>query len=142
MENIEKILGKYGWLKRKENININFQQIEDMTGFKLPLDYKMYAENFYGNENSIGNEYVRLWDCETELLEANEDYEIFKNLKKTIAIGGNGGGEFIGIQNFRNNELRIILCPFMGMSEEYFIEIGKSFTDFLISLENGKNWFE
>ena len=142
MKNIDEILSKNGWIKRNQKMIIDFEIIEKKIDFILPDDYKNFAEEFYGNENSIGNEYVQLWDWETELRESNEGYEIFDNLYNIIAIGGNGGGEFIGIQNCENNKLRIILCPFIDMSEENFIEIGHSFSDFLIRLEKGTDWFE
>ena len=142
MENINEILLKNGWQKRAEKLNDNFENIQKNIGFKIPEDYKNYALNFYGNENCIGNEYVRLWDAESELLENNAEYEITTNLKNVFAIGGNGSGEFIAIQNLNNENIKIILCPFIDMKENNFIEIGNSFSDFLIRLNNGKEWFE
>ena len=97
--------------------------------------------NFCGNENFIGSEYVALWDAETELLENNNEYEITETLDNIFGIGGNGGGEFIAIQNLNNKNVKIILCPFIDMKENNFIEIGNSFSDFLIRLNNGEEWF-
>ena len=142
MEEIEEILLKNGWKKRYEKTNINFEKIEKDIGFRIPEDYKTYALNFYGNESFIGHEYVTLWDAEKELLENNDQYEITVNLNNVLGIGGNGSGEFIAIQNLNNEDVKIILCPFIGMEENDFIEIGNSFSDFLIRLNNGKEWFE
>ncbi|MDM1373867.1 SMI1/KNR4 family protein [Myroides marinus] len=142
MENINEILLKNGWQMRAEKLNINFENIEKNIGFKIPEDFKKYASIFYGNENFIGNEYVILWDAENELMENNFEYEILNNLNNVFAIGGNGGGEFIAIQNLNDGNVRIILCPFVPMEENYFIEIGNSFSDFLIRLNNGKEWFD
>ena len=118
------------------------RKLKKKINFKLPNDYKNFAEEFYGDESTIGNEYIRLWDFDGELLKSNEEYEILDNMDKILAIGGNGSGEFIGIQNYEEDKLRIILCPFIDLSEEYIIVIGNSFSDFLIRLEKGKNWFE
>jgi hypothetical protein len=142
MENFEEILIEKGWLKREKKASIDFENIEKSIGFKLPTEYKNYVENFYGNENFIGNEYVKLWDAENELLENNEDYRITENLKNTFGIGGNGSGEFIAIEYFNNDNYRIVLSPINDLSKETFIEIGISFFDFLNRLKNGKNWFE
>ncbi|MGZ9675669.1 SMI1/KNR4 family protein [Flavobacterium sp. GNP001] len=142
MENFEEILIEKGWSKREKKASIDFKDIEKSIGFKLPTDYKSYVENFYGNENFIGNEYVKLWDAENELLENNEGYRITENLKNTFGIGGNGSGEFIAIEYFKNDNYRIVLSPFIDLSKESFIEIGISFSDFLNRLKNGKNWFE
>ena len=141
MESIDEILLKNGWKKRSEKLNIDFEKIENKVGFKIPEDYKNFALNFCGNENFIGSEYVALWDAETELLENNNEYEITENLENIFGIGGNGGGEFIAIQNLNNKNVKIILCPFIDMKENNFIEIGNSFSDFLIRLNNGKEWF-
>ena len=142
MENIEEILIEKGWSKREKKASIDFENIEKSIGFKLPTDYKNYVENFYGNENFIGNEYVRLWDVENELLENNEGYRITEILKNTFGIGGNGSGEFIAIEYIKNDNYRIVLSPFIDLSKETFIEIGNSFSDFLNRLKNGKDWFD
>ena len=71
----------------------------------------------------------------------NNEYEITENLENIFGIGGNGGGEFIAIQNLNNKNVKIILCPFIDMKENNFIEIGNSFSDFLIRLNNGEEWF-
>jgi hypothetical protein len=139
MKPLDDILTKHGFIKRKTDNN--YQSIEDALGFQLPDDYKYYLNNYDGFENSIGEEYVRLWQFD-ELMESNEGYEIFE-LPNIMAIGGNGGGEFIGIEFLDENTYRLILAPFIGMDEsEYYIEIGTSFTDMLTRLDKGQAWFD
>ncbi|MBB4806111.1 hypothetical protein HNP38_001383 [Chryseobacterium defluvii] len=144
MKDFENILIENGWKKHienSENSSLIFEDIEKMIGFKLPDDYSEYVQNFYGGENFIGNEYIILWDL-NDLVEYNQDYEIIQNLKNIIGIGGNGGGEFIGIEYLKDSEYRIVLCPLIGMNEKDFMEIGSSFSDFLMRLQLGKNWFK
>lgn len=83
---------------------------------------------------------MKLWSLE-KIIEANENYNIVKELHHTIGIGSNGSGEFIGIEFGENENIKIILSPFIDLNSEYNIEIGSSFTDFLIRLDNGIDWF-
>jgi hypothetical protein len=48
---------------------------------------------------------------------------------------------FIAIEHLDDNNLRIVLSPFI-IEKEAHIEIGTSFTDFLQRLENGQEWFD
>ena len=140
MEIFEEILTKYNYSKRITKSLLNFEEIERIIKFNLPIDYKIYLQNYLGFEHFIGQEFVRLWSFE-ELLESNDGYEILENLPKTLGIGTNGSGEFIGIEFIDNGNYRIILSPFIDFNEEYHIEIGSSFTDFLLRLDYGKKWF-
>jgi hypothetical protein len=83
---------------------------------------------------------MRLWDFD-ELVETNKDYGIFDNLSNTLGIGGNGSSEFIAIELISNGNYRIVLSPFIDLDKQYHIEIGTSFTDFLVRLDNGQEWF-
>jgi hypothetical protein len=142
MEIFEEILFKYDCQKRAEKAKTTFSEIEHLVKFKLPDDYKIYLENYLGFENTVQEEYVRLWDFD-ELIEMNKEYEIVDYLPNTLGIGTNGGGEFIAIEWTEKNKYSIILVPFIGMDEkQYHIEIGISFSDFLIRLDNGLEWFE
>jgi hypothetical protein len=141
MLEIEKIFAKYSFQKRTEKPKITIEEVENKINFSLPEDYKFYATNYLENESFVGNEFVRLWDF-NEILEINIEYEIIKNLKNTIAIGGNGSSEFIAIENLENGECRIVLSPFIDLDKTFHIEIGNSFTDFFERLEKGKDWFE
>jgi hypothetical protein len=140
MERFEEILTKSEIVKRTDKLRTTFEEVQKIIGFKLPNDYKNFALNYLEYEDYIGNQNVRLWNFD-EIIEINSDYQIFNYLPKTIGIGGNGGGEFIAIEELADRSLRIVLSPFI-IEKEAHIEIGNSFTDFLQRLDNGKEWFE
>lgn len=135
------IVEKYGSRKKDKSAMEKIQLVESMIGFELPHDYRQFVERYEGFENIIGKEFIRLWDVE-DLIQSNVDYQIFNELEHTIGIGTNGGGEFIAIEKIAINEFRIILSPLIDLSKKYHIEIGLTFTDFLIRLEKGEEWFE
>ena len=137
----EGILNKYNSPKRNINPMTSVETIENAVKLKLPSDYKIFIQNYSAFEGQIGHEFVQLWDID-ELLEANIGYGIFDNLPNTLAIGGNGSSEFIAIEFIENQKFRIILSPFIDLDKQYHIDIGVSFTDFLIQLDNGRKWFE
>ena len=139
MEKFEEIIAKYEFVKRTDKPKTTIVEVERLINFKLPDDYKSFATNYLGFEDFIGEQNVRLWDFD-EIIELNTDYQIFKYLPMTLGIGGNGSGEFIAIEHFGNNNLRIVLSPFI-IEKEAHIEIGTSFTDFLQRLENEQEWF-
>lgn len=141
MKKFEEILNQYNCPKRINQSSITIEQIEQTVQFKIPEDYKIYLQNYSGFESTIGNEFVRLWDLD-ELIEANKDYGIFEQLPNTLGIGGNGGGEFIALELLENDYHRIVLSPFIDLDKGYHIEIGTSFSDFLLRLQNGREWFE
>lgn len=141
MEIFEKILDKYNCPKRTEKSLATVDEIESIIKFKLPTDYKKYLQNYLGFEEHIGQEYMRLWDFD-ELLETNKDYGIFDNLPNTLGIGGNGSSEFIAIELLYSGDYRIVLSPFIDLDKQNHIEIGTSFTDFLVRLDNGQELFE
>ncbi|PVD54020.1 SMI1/KNR4 family protein [Terrimonas sp.] len=140
MEQFEEILSKYEIARRVNKLRVTFEEVEKIINFKLPDDYKTFASNYLEFEGLIGEENVRLWNFD-EIIEINTGYQIFKYLPETLGIGGNGGGEYIAIEQPNEGELRIVLSPFI-IEKEAHIEIGTSFTDFLERLENGKEWFD
>jgi len=141
MEQFEKILIKYNCPNRTEKPKTTIEEIESIIKFKLPSDYKTYVENYLGFEGHIGKEIMRLWSIE-ELIQTNKEYGIIDNLPNTLGIGTNGSSEFITIILTDKINLRIILSPFIDLNEQYHIEIGTSFADFLVRLDNGQEWFQ
>jgi hypothetical protein len=141
MSEIDEILKKYNWPTRELVHDLNFRDIENRIGFDLPEDYKEFLREYSFYETQIGEESFKLWDFE-KLLEWNEGYEIINNLKETIGIGDNGGGEFIALEKMVDGKIRTILTPFIDLKEEYHVEIGFSFTDFLKRMDQGKKWFK
>jgi len=140
MSEIDKILKKYNWPTKESEVDLDFTEIENRIGFALPEDYKEFLRKYSFYETQIGEESFKLWDFE-KLLEWNEGYEIIENLKMTIGIGDNGGGEFIGLEKIVEGKIRTVLTPFIDLDKEYHIEIGISFTDFLKRMDNGEKWF-
>lgn len=137
---LQEIIAKYDFPKRDINASVEICDVESYSNLKLPKDYIYFLENYFGIDQFIGIEFVKLWSLE-EIIEANESYNIVKELHQTIGIGSNGSGEFIGIEFDENENIKIILSPFIDLDSKYNIEIGSSFTDFLIRLDNGVDWF-
>jgi len=140
MTQLESLLFKYDFPKRETRNALVFDNIEQIIGFQLPEDYKFYLMNFIGHECFIGPEYVKLWDFDS-LLENNIGYGTIGDQTNVLAIGGNGAGECIAIDHLDENNDRIVLSPFIGFDRENYISIGSSFTDMLVRLDNGKEWF-
>jgi len=140
MEHLQKLISKYSFPKRDIKPNIEVGDIELYSKLKLPKDYVFYLENYFGIDQFIGVEFINLWSLE-EIIETNKNYNIVEELEHTIGIGSNGSGEFIGITLDKNENVKIILSPFIGLNSEYHIEIGTSFTDFLVRLDKGIDWF-
>jgi len=142
MDNLELLLSKYDFQKRQTPITqAVVNSIEEFIGFKLPDDYLFFLKNYNGDEAFIENEFVILWDAD-RLLQSNIGSEILEYLPSTLAIGGNGGGEFIGIKKTELGKFNIVLSPLIGLDKAYHILIGDSFTDFLIRLDKKREWFE
>ena len=140
MEIFETILTKYNCPKRTEKPLATVEQIESIIKFNLPTDYKTYLQNYLGFEDHIGQEFIRLWNFD-ELVVTNKDYGIFDNLPNTLGIGVNRSSEFIAIELIDIENCRIVLSPYIDLNKQYFIEIGTTFTDFLVRLDNGQEWF-
>ena len=126
------LLNKYFTTRQQE------ADISSLASFPLPDDYRLYLTKYEGYEGDLGPEYLALWGVE-ELMQANEDYEISSYVTDLLAIGSNMGGELIGM-DFKGGG-RIVLCPIVGMKAEHYTAIGTSFTDFLIRLDEGREWF-
>jgi hypothetical protein len=141
MTELEAILTKYNFPRRTRRATTQFEEIENQIGFTLPADYKFYLDNYDEYEEFVGPELVSLWDMD-ELLSRNKDTGIFDNLPLTIGIGNNPSSEFIAIEFMDNKNYRIVLSPFIDLGKQYHIDIGNSFTDFFVRLDNGKQWFD
>ncbi|WP_426791808.1 SMI1/KNR4 family protein [Sphingobacterium sp. WOUb80] len=141
MKTVNELLLKYNCPKRTQKAKTKIEQIQRILNFNLPNDYLFFLQNYSGFEQFIGSEFVRLWDID-ELIGANTDCQIFENLPKTLAIGGNGSSEFIAIEQTVDNSIKVVLTPFIDLDKQYHIEIGISFTDFLQRLDNGQEWFK
>ncbi|OOV19217.1 SMI1/KNR4 family protein [Flavobacterium sp. LM4] len=139
-EHLQLIFDKYDFPKNNQNSFVTIRELEEYSNLKLPDDYIFYLENYTGIDQFVGAEFIKFWGLE-EIIEANKSYNIFKELQRTIGIGTNGSGEFIGIVFDSNNVAKIIISPFVDLNAKYHTEIGVSFTDFLIRLDKGIEWF-
>lgn len=137
----EEILNKYNCPKRTKKPLTTVDQIESIVKFTFPNDCKTYIQNYLGFEEQIREEFIKLWNFD-ELLEVNKDYGIFDDLPNTLGIGENGNSEFIAIELVDSGNYRIVVSPIIDLDKQYHIEIGTSFTDFLVRLDNGQEWFE
>jgi len=140
MASIELIFEKYKFIARDSIPDILISEIESVVGFLFPPDYKDFLLKFKQNEGTLGPEYVQLWNIE-DLIATNRDYNILDNLESTIGIGTNLGGELIAIENFGHDLYRVVLSPFIDLDKNYHNQIGDSFSDFLVRLDNGIAWF-
>ncbi|UWY27953.1 SMI1/KNR4 family protein [Flavobacterium sp. TR2] len=140
-EELEEIFRKHDFPKRDENSSMKIESIQEHLKFDLPEDYVYYLENYLGIDQFIGVEFIKLWSLE-EIIDANLEYHIFEKLPQTLAIGTNGSGEFIGVEFDDDDTVKIILSPFIDLNAKYHVEIGKSFTDFLVRLDKGVEWFQ
>ena len=131
---------KYNFQKSASPIAIDWEEIEVITAFQLPEDYKYFLENYHGYEGFIGSEFLQLWGY-NDFLEKNNSYGIIDHLISTCGIGTNGSGEFLAIELIAPCQYRVVLSPFIDLSKEYHIEIGASFSEMLIQLDSGKEWF-
>jgi hypothetical protein len=138
MRTLVDILERYNWPIRSEEANTPVKDIESLVGFSIPNDYIFFLNNYIGGESYIGAEYVKLWGID-ELIELNTAYGI-NTLSTTLGIGSNGGSEFLAIEMIRSQEHRIVLSPFIDLDKSYHVEVGTSFTDFLVRLNRGKEW--
>lgn len=138
---VEELLSKYNCSQRTGKPITQVEQIEQIAGFKLPADYLTFALKYSGFEAHFGIEFVGLWDFD-ELLQTNRDYQIFDSLPKTLGIGGNGSSEFIAMELMDDGKMRVVLSPLIDLDRQYHIAIGDSFTDFLIRLDSGREWFK
>lgn len=140
MEVLHEIFRKYDFPKRDIESAVQIEDVQVHLKFDLPNDYVFYAENYLGIDQFIGIEFIKLWSLE-EIIDANLEYHIFEKLPHTLAIGTNGSGEFIGIEFDDEGSVKIILSPFIDLDVKYHVEIGNSFTDFLVRLDNEVEWF-
>lgn len=130
---------KYGSQKVKGSNQNLIEIVENSANFKLPPDYMEFFSNYSGFESFIGDAYVVIWEPK-KVHNHNVEYEVFKQMNQTLAIGTNGGGELIAIEQFENLKTRIILTPTI-LEKNAHITIGNSFIDFFDRLENKTKWF-
>ena len=101
--------------------------------FNPPADYldALYFSN--GGEGFIQQSYFRLYSIE-ELLSLNEAYQVKTFAPGLVIFGSNGGGEAFGFDTHQD-PIGIVQIPFIPMDFQYANPLGKSFVEFLHTLE-------
>jgi hypothetical protein len=96
----------------------------------LPPDYRAFLLQSNGGEGLIGNlGYAVLWRVE-ELFPFNREYEANVYAPGLILFGSNGGGEAFAF-DYRQGAPRIVIVPFIGMSEADASPLADNFEDWL-----------
>lgn len=120
---------KIGSYELTGNGSINFESSE-INGVALPADYIEFMQQNNGGEGDIGDTWVVLYDKDM-LLECNSDgsLEEDERFSRAVLIGGNGGGEWFGI----DSEGNYFLTPSVGDGEDTKV-LGRTLLDFLVGL--------
>mgnify|MGYP000545040380 CR=1 FL=1 len=139
MDQINNIMVKYKYpeLRVRDGIAEEISKIEQEIQWHFPEDYKYYVLNFTEHEIELNHQFIITWDI-FELLEVNR--KNFYAEQEVFAIGGDGGGSFIGFDLSEKENGRIIYDNMIGCERQYFVEIGSSFTDIFMRLEKGITW--
>lgn len=111
----------------------SLRDVESALGRHLPQDYRDFLQKNDGGEGFISDNYVILWRA-GELIEFNREYEVKKYAPGLFLFGSDGGGEGYGF-DMREQDVPVVMVPFIGMSLRYARPIAPSFTGFLHTLE-------
>lgn len=109
------------------------KEVELFLGRKLPSDYERFLRENNGGEGFISENYLILWRAE-ELVGFNGDYEVENYAPGLFLFGSDGGGEGYGF-DMRNQNMSVVMVPFVGMSLSYAKFIATGFDEFLRKLE-------
>jgi hypothetical protein len=138
MQTLDDLLAKCGFTKREVADRIDFNIIESLAGFQLPMDYKYYLANYHSFEGFIGQEYIALYEAD-RLLALNEIND--EDISYTKLIGSNGASESMGIRMNEDGTYHLVIAQYLSEIDDHIV-IGVSFTDMIERLVNGTGWFE
>lgn len=113
----------------------NLGEVEKHFGCALPAQYRKFMHEQDGGEGFIGGQYLILWRA-VELIEFNREYEVEKYAPGLMLFGSTGGGEAFAFDT-RDNLMRVVMIPFIGMSLGDVIFVADTFENFLSNLANG-----
>ncbi len=92
--------------------------IKEINGMQLPNDYLEFMDKHNGGEGNVGkNSYMQFIKLE-ELIDYNNDYEIFKYYPNCFCFGGDLGGNHF-CYNFITKEYFAIDCCTTGLKDSY-----------------------
>jgi len=101
-------------------------------GLALPEDYQAFLRRHDGGEGFVGKNYLILFHAE-ELVPSNREYEVQEYAPGLILFASDGGGEGYAF-DARNDLMRIVKVPFIGMDVRSAVPIADSFNEFLSRL--------
>jgi len=134
MLNINELLSKV--TKKSAPGKEEIAALMNKVDFKIDQDYLDFIEAHDGAEGFVGDSsYIILWTVK-DLISLNPYYgESIDNgySKSLFLFGTNGGDTAYGI---RKSDGVFIEAPFIGMSTETLIELGRNFMEFLSFLSN------
>jgi len=99
------------------------------------MQYRRFMSEQDGGEGFVGGRYLILWRT-SELVTFNREYEAWKYAPGLLLFGSNGGGEAFAFDT-RDNSMKVVMVPFIGMSLNDAKTVADSFDNFLSNLANG-----
>lgn len=113
------------------NGSIDFS-MNEIHGINLPPDYIEFMKQNNGGEGDIGNTWVILYEKD-DLVEYNTDGSLDddERFEAALLIGGNGGGEWYGI----DKEGNYFMTSAIGDADDTVV-LGKTLLEFLEGLND------
>jgi hypothetical protein len=132
MINIAEILRDAVWDAEAPARPGSIQSLAHDARKDLPEDYLALLRYSDGGEGSLGLEcgWFLLWPS-TEVLELNKGYEIEEHIPGFFGFGSNGGGELLAFDTRGDKPWKVVMIPFIPMSEKEAIVIAKDFEEFI-----------
>jgi SMI1/KNR4 family protein SUKH-1 len=132
MVNIAEILKDAVWDRKEPAQSESIHRLIVDAGNDLPEDYLALLHHSDGGEGHLGLEcgWFQLWSS-AEVLELNKGYEIEQHLPGYFGFGSNGGGELLAFDTPKGMPWKVVMIPFLPMSENEAIVIAKDFEEFI-----------
>lgn len=109
---------------------------ETFLGWRFPREYVTFLTQRNGGEGFVGENYLLLYAVE-DLATVNMGYDVNESVPGLLLIGSNGAGEAFGF-DVREDEWRVVMVPFVGMSWRDAVWVGASLDEFLLRLSEDK----
>ena len=132
MINIVEILKDAVWDTEEPAKNESIERLVANAGKDLPSEYLALLRYSDGGEGSIdiGPGWLQLWSSE-EVLQHNQGYQIEEYLPGFFGFGSSGGGELLAFDTRGEKPWKVVMIPFIPMSEKEAIVIAKEFEEFI-----------
>ena len=111
-------------------------ELTNINGYELPMDYLCFINHYNGGEGAVGeNSYMQLLSLE-EVLEYNNDYELFSYFPTSFAFGTDLGGNHFCYDFLEKKYFAIDACS-MDYEDRYCF--ADSFFGFIRMWDNELN---